>query len=286
MSPSVRGGGDEEKLTGWTLGKMVWGTLVLLVVIFLVLSLFDGWVIVRAGSRGVVTHAGRVTGEVLDPGPHMKWPLYTGVKKFNCRVMAAQVEAGSASKDLQTIAASIVVNWHPDPTKVMDIFNDVGDEDNMLSGIMQPALNEIVKANTAQFTAEEVVSKRFVLKDSIDKAFAERMKKYNVIVDDLNIVHLDFGKAFNDAIEAKQVAEQESKQAKYVSDKAKFEAEAIANRAHGEAEAQRLQRASLTKEIIELKAVEKWDGHFPQVMGSGTLPFIDIGSGKFAASLK
>jgi regulator of protease activity HflC (stomatin/prohibitin superfamily) len=202
--------------------------------------------------------------------------VYTTVTKYDCRVQASDVEAGAASKDLQTVNAKVTINWHPDPNKVQEIFKTIGDSDEVVQRVMRPVVNEIIKASTAQLTAEEVVSKRMVLKQTIDDAFKSRMTHYNILVDDLNIVHLDFSADFNKAIESKQVAEQKAKQAKYDADKAFQEGQALVNRAKGESEAQRLQVNTLNRTMILKMAVDKWDGHFPQVMGQGALPLLDL----------
>lgn len=86
-----------------------------------------------------------------------------------------------------------------------------------------------------------------------------------------------FSPEFSRAIESKQIAEQEAKQAEFIAKKATQEAQAEINRAKGQAEAQRLQRQTLTPDLLQKQAIEKWDGHFPTVMGgNGTLPLINI----------
>ena len=104
-----------------------------------------------------------------------------------------------------------------------------------------------------------------------------------VIVDDVSLVNFAFSPEFSKAIEAKQIAEQEAKQAEFSAKKATQEAQAEINRAKGQAEAQRLQRQTLTAPLLQQQAIEKWDGHFPTVMGgNGTLPLININPTSFA----
>lgn len=91
------------------------------------------------------------------------------------------------------------------------------------------------------------------------------------------MVNVSFSPEFAKAIEAKQIAEQEAKRAEFEALKAEKEAQAEVNRAKGQAEAQRLQRETLTPQLLQKQAIEKWDGRFPMVMGgSGALPFINI----------
>jgi prohibitin 1 len=90
-------------------------------------------------------------------------------------------------------------------------------------------------------------------------------------------VDVSFSEEFAKAIEAKQIAEQEAKQADFEALKASKQAQAQVNRAKGQAEAQRLQKLTLTKELLQQQAIEKWDGKFPTVMGgNGTLPLINL----------
>ena len=97
------------------------------------------------------------------------------------------------------------------------------------------------------------------------------------MVDDVSLVNFSFSPEFSKAIESKQIAEQEAKQADFVALKATKEAQAEVNRAKGQAEAQRLQRLTLTSEILQKQAIEKWDGRFPTVMSSNSsLPLINI----------
>ncbi len=115
------------------------------------------------------------------------------------------------------------------------------------------------------------------MKAEIDENLANRLANYNVIADDVSLVDFSFSPEFSKAIESKQIAEQEAKQAEFIALKASKEAVAEVNRAKGQAEAQRLQRLTLTRELLQKQAIEKWDGRFPTVMGgSGALPLINL----------
>ncbi|WP_353932911.1 prohibitin family protein [Okeanomitos corallinicola TIOX110] len=233
--------------------------------------------IINAGERGVVMQFGKVQDEVLDEGIHPIIPIVTSVKRLNVRVQQNTFKAGAASKDLQTITTELAVNWHIDPLKVNKVFQQIGDEDLIISGIMTPGVSEVLKAATAKKTAEEIITKRTELKQEIDSHLRERLASYGVIVDDVSLVNFSFSPEFSRAIEAKQIAEQEAKQASFIAQKATQEAQAEVNRAKGQAEAQRLQRLTLTPELLQKQAIEKWDGRFPMVMGGdGAVPLINI----------
>ncbi|GCL34920.1 MULTISPECIES: prohibitin family protein [Sphaerospermopsis] len=243
--------------------------------------------IVNAGERGVVMQFGKVQDTVLDEGLHPIIPIVTTVKKLNVRVQQNSFNAGAASKDLQKITTELAVNWHIDPLKVNRVFQQVGDEELIVNGIMTPAVSEVLKAATAKKTAEEIITKRTELKEEIDANLKGRLEPYGVIVDDVSLVNFSFSPEFSRAIEAKQIAEQEAKQASFIAQKATQEAQAEVNRAKGQAEAQRLQRLTLTPELLQKQAIEKWDGRFPMVMGgNGAVPLININPNDLATGQK
>ncbi|WP_421657406.1 prohibitin family protein [Leptothermofonsia sp. ETS-13] len=239
--------------------------------------LFKPFVIVNAGERGVVMSFGKVQDVILDEGIHPILPIVTSVKRLNVRVQKNDINARAASKDLQDVTTELAINWHIDPAQANKVYQRVGDQEQIVNGIITPAVSEVLKAATAKKNVEEILIRRTELKDEIDAQLKTRLAAYGLIVDDVSLVNFGFSPEFNKAIEAKQIAEQEAKQAEFIALKAKKEAEAEINRARGQAEAQRLQRQTLTAELLQKQAIEKWDGRFPTVMGSnGALPFINI----------
>ena len=119
------------------------------------------------------------------------------------------------------------------------------------------------------------------LKDDIDNGLKARLATYGITLHDVSIVDLKYSPDFAAAIERKQVAEQQAKQAEYVALKATQDAKAVVENAKGQATAQNLLKSTLTKELLNMRAIEKWDGKFPQVLGgNGALPFINISTEK------
>ncbi|MGK7895558.1 MAG: prohibitin family protein [Xenococcus sp. (in: cyanobacteria)] len=246
--------------------------------VFLLLLVFlRPFTIINAGERGVVMRFGKVQDTVFDEGIHLIMPIVTTVRRITVRIQRDDVQAEAFSRDLQYIETDIAVNWHIEPTTVNKIFQEVGDQAEVVRRIISPAVSEVVKAATAKKTAEEIIAKRTELKDEIDTQLTDRLASYGVVVDDVSLVNIDFTEEFANAIEAKQIAEQEAKRAIFEAQKAEQQAQADINRARGQAEAQRLQRQTLTPELLQKQAIEKWDGKFPQVLtGDGALPFITI----------
>jgi regulator of protease activity HflC (stomatin/prohibitin superfamily) len=257
------------------------------IVVLIGVILFKPFTIVNAGERGVVMRFGKVQERILDEGIHPILPVITSVKTLTVRVQKTDLNADAASKDLQRITAELAINWNIDPTKVNQVYQQVGNEEQIVNGILNPAVSEVMKAATAKKTALEIITKRTELKAEIDESLRKRLEPYGVLVRDVSLVSFGFSPEFSKAIESKQIAEQEAKQAQYLALKATQEAQAEINRAKGQAEAQRLQRLTLTPELLQQQAIQKWNGQFPTVMaGEGTLPFINMTVPNSTASKK
>jgi regulator of protease activity HflC (stomatin/prohibitin superfamily) len=246
-------------------------------ILLLVAMIFKPFTIVNTGDRGVVMRFGKVQNIILDEGIHPIMPIATSVKKISVRVQKTDIESQAGTKDLQVITVAVALNWHIDPAHVSNVYQRVGDREQIVNTIILPAITEVLKAATPNKTAEEILKERAELKAEIDNKIKLRLAAYGIQVDDVSLVNVAFSPEFTRAIEAKQIAEQEAKQADYVALKAKKDAEAEVNRARGQAEAQKLLRQNLTPQILQKQAIEKWDGRFPQVMGgSNSLPLINI----------
>lgn len=243
----------------------------------LTLVVFKSFTIIRAGDRGVIMRFGKVQDKILDEGLHLIIPVVNSIKSLTVRVQKDDVTAAASSKDLQDVNIEIALNWHINPAKVNAIFQRIGDEEQIVNRIINPAVSEIVKAATAEKNAEEIITKRREVKQQIDIELKERLDDYGILVDDVSLVNIAFSPEFTKAIESKQIAEQQAKQADYEALKAEKTAQAEINLAKGQAEAQRLQKLTLTPALLQKEAITKWDGRFPLVMGGdGALPFINI----------
>lgn len=232
--------------------------------------------VVGPGQRGIRFYFGKASDDVESPGAYLWLPFFMGMKKIDVQVQKSEIKTSAASKDMQDITTEIAVNWKLSPEKVVATFKNVGDEDDILQRILVPAVSEVLKASSAKYTAEEILNKRMELKGAIDAGLKDRLNAYGIDLFDVSITQLSFTKGFEDAIEAKQVAEQRAKQAVYEAEQATQDAKAEIEKAKGQSEAQRLMKMSMTSETLQQRAIDKWDGHFPQVMGSGTLPFLNI----------
>jgi len=241
------------------------------------LTLLKSCVTVNPGERGVVIKLGKVQDGILDEGIHPVIPFITSVKTLNVRIQKTDIETSAGTKDLQSVNINLALNWYIEPTQVNKVYQQIGNEQDVVTRIITPALNEVLKAATPRKTAEEILIKRAELKEEIDRDIKKRLAVYGIQVTEVALVNVAFSPEFAKAIEAKQIAEQQVQEAKYEAMKARQDAEAEVNQAKGKAEAQRLLRQTLTPELLQKQAIEKWNGQFPTVMGgSSTLPLINI----------
>lgn len=248
--------------------------------IFLVLTLTfllaNCLVIVHAGERGVLMTFGKIQEQVLDEGIHIIIPIVDTVEKLSVRVQKQEISAEASSKDLQDVFTDVALNWHINPEETNLIFQQIGNQNSIIDRIINPAVEEVLKAVMAEYTAEEIITKRRAVKAEVDNFLTERLTPYHLAVDDISLVHVHFSERFGEAVEAKQIAEQEAKRAGFMAIKAAKEAEAKVNLARGEAEAQGLIRTTLTNELLKKQAIEKWDGKLPLFMGDKSNHFLEL----------
>ena len=234
--------------------------------------------IIQAGHRGVVLRLGEMT-RVMPEGINWKTPWVEKVAKIDIRIQKEEVLAAAASKDLQTVNAVIALNFHLEALRVGDLYRAVGGKEYK-AVIIDPAIQESVKAVTAKFTAEELITKRQLVKDEIKASLAERLAKEFIIVDEVSIVTFDFSPAFNAAIEMKVTAEQQALAAKNKLEQVKYEKEQRITQAQGEAEAIRIQAQAITQQggddYVQLQAIKQWKGEVPTYMMGNSVPFINL----------
>lgn len=257
-------------------------TLVGALVVLVLLWILNPFVVIGPGERGVVTNFGAVQKDVMGEGLHLRIPIMQKVAIMDVRVQKGEGQGDAASKDLQQVTTNVALNYHLDPARVAETYQTVGNLSAVGDRIILPAVQESVKAATAQYTAEELVSKREEVRDQIRKLLRERLSRNGVVVDEFSIVNFSFSREFNNAIEAKTTAEQLKLKAERDLERIRIEAEQKVAAAKAEAEALRLQKEIVTDNLIRLRqiemqqrAIEKWDGRLPQVTGGAT-PFIDI----------
>ncbi|OIO75044.1 MAG: HflC protein [Elusimicrobia bacterium CG1_02_37_114] len=240
------------------------------------------WVQIGPGERGIVLNFGAVQKNVFGEGLHFRIPVVQKIAVMDVKVQKSVTNAAAASSDLQEVTSDVALNYHIVPDKANLVYQNIGVQ--FKERIIDPAVQEVVKAVTARYTAEELITKRPAVSEAMRANLAERLLKHNIEVDAFSIVGFSFSKAFTEAIESKQTAEQLALKAKRDLERIKIEATQTITAARAEAESLRLQKANISTDLIELrkieanlKAIDKWNGILPQVTGSGAIPFIGVG---------
>lgn len=230
---------------------------------------------VGAGERGIRLRFGAVDGTAIGEGLYFRVPFIEAVKKMDVKVQKYEVDAGAASKDLQTVSSKVALNFHISPESVTTVYKNIGMD--YQSRIIVPAVQESVKAATARFTAEELITKREEVREAIKLILKSKLNDEGMIIDEFNIVDFDFSESFNQAIEAKVTAEQNALASKNKLEQIKYEAQQAVESAKGRAEAQKIEGQALQNnpQVLELRAIEKWNGQLPTYM-TGTVPFVNL----------
>jgi regulator of protease activity HflC (stomatin/prohibitin superfamily) len=250
------------------------------IALFILLFVSKSFTTIGAGERGVVLNFGAVKDTVLGEGLHFIVPFVQEIIKIDVKIQKAQTDSLASTKDLQDTKFSTVINYHILEDAANIIYQKIGIafEDR----VIDPSIQEVVKAASAKYTAEELITQRDKVSSEIKSLLVARLKIYNIIIDDFSIVNFQFSEQFTRAIEDKQTAEQKALTAQRDLERIKFEAMQVVESAKAEAEALGLKKNELNESLIklsaieaQLKAIEKWDGILPKV-NSGAIPFINI----------
>ncbi|NJD55943.1 MAG: prohibitin family protein, partial [Nitrospirae bacterium] len=152
-----------------------------LLVLWIVVRLLNPFVIVGAGERGVVLNFGAVQKTVLGEGLHFRIPIVQKIVMVDVRIQKSQTDAESVSKDLQDTKSTIAVNYHAAPDKVNNIYQGIGT--SFKERIIDPAVQEVVKAITARYTAVELITQRERVRNEIKELLKQRLASYDIVVD-------------------------------------------------------------------------------------------------------
>lgn len=244
-----------------------------IIILFALIFLLGSFRTIKSGQVGIKIRFGKVQESQLHEGVNFKMPLVEHIVKMNIRVQKVEVEAASASKDLQDIKMKLAVNYKVDALSAKDLYKNVGVKYEEI--VLQPAIQESIKAVTSQYTAEELITSRSEVSKKCMDELQNKVKKYGLSIDNFNITNFNFSAEFNRAIEEKQVAEQKVLTAKQELEKEKIEAEKKLVKAKAEKEANELKQRTLTENIIQEKLIEKWNGELPKVTNGNSIFNID-----------
>lgn len=213
---------------------------------------------VDAGQVGVITRFGEINREAQS-GLALKlpWPIEQ-IYYMDTRIQKQQEESTAATSDLQDVSATLAVNYALNREEATRVYKEIGLE--YRDRVVIPAVQESFKAATAQYTANELLTKRADVKQKALEIIKRRIEPYGIRVDDVSIVNFSFSQDFSKSIEAKQVAAQEAERAQFNLERARLDAEA-----------QNAQKQSLSAELLQKYAIDKWDGKMPQYVGGDSV---------------
>lgn len=241
-------------------GKNTVNAIIGAVVLIFLLSAGMPYKIIETGEVGVITRLGKTTGRVVEPGFNWKTPFIDKVIVYNTRTVKDEAKARAATKDLQDVEVDVVIVYHLDKKKVEELFKTVGKDEDVKAVVIRPLIQETLKQITARFTAEELITKREEVKAQVDESMKKKLESYNISLEEIAITNFEFSIQFANAVEAKQIAEQKSKQAFYELEQAKKEVEKY-----------KLQAVALNEFTLRKMFIEKWDGRLPSTVSDSFL---------------
>ena len=238
--------------------------------------------IVDAGQRGVLLRFGAVTGTIKDEGLYFKIPFAEQVVLMSTQIQKYTAAVGSSSKDLQVVTTAVTLNYQLNASRVGETYRNM--RQDYENRVIQPYIQEAVKSTTANFDAEQLITRRPQVKDELQNLLAEGLAPLGIGVIQLSITDFQFSSTFQDSIEAKVKAVQQALEAENALKRVQFEAQQAITRAQAEAKGLELQKAQITPQLLELRrievqgrAVEKWNGVMPTVVTSGgPVPMLDV----------
>ena len=259
-----------EELEKEEMRKMIKWSCIWVWAIILLFLFFNSWFIVEPWYNGFTVTLGKINQTVYSDWLHIKTPIITKAVKYNIQTQKLGAKADASSKDLQNVAASIVVNYKYKESEVVKLYKNVWKEEKVAERIITPAVQEVFKAVVAKYSAEELITKRSEVSKDIEETLNKRLEAYGVEIQLFNIVNFDFSKSFNDAIEAKVTAEQEALAEKNKLEKVKYESDQKIVAAEAQAKAIEIQAKAIQTqwwtEYVKLKWIEKWNWKLPETM--------------------
>ena len=249
----------------WTKFTLVW-----LAILFAIILLCEWFFVVSPWYNWFTVTLWKINNTVYSDWLHFKVPIITKAVKYNIQTQKLSASSEASSKDLQTVSASIVVNYKYKESEVVNLYKNVWVEEKVAEKIIQPAVQEIFKSVVARYSAEQLITERSDVSKDIEDSLNARLNNYWIQIQSFNIVNFDFSKSFNDAIEAKVTAEQNALTEKNKLEQVKYESEQKIVTAEAQAKAIEIQAKAIQTqwwaEYVKLKWIEKWNWQLPTTM--------------------
>ena len=251
--------------------KMILLMLGIIIFIILLIVTFNSITTVPTGFVGVKTRFGKVQQDVIQEGLNLKVPFIEKIVKIDCKTKKVETTAAGSTKDMQNVSTSIAVNYNVNKETANNLYREIGlDFENI---IISPAIQESIKSTLAQYTAEELITKRSNVSNEIQNTLIEKIQEKGFAITEFNLVNIDFSEEYDKAIETKAVRQQEVETAKAELEKQKIQNEKEISEAQKDAQVMALQNSQITENTLKLKELEnekamidKWNGVLPNTM--------------------
>ena len=260
---------EQSKILTYTWIRRI---ILLIIALFVLTTIICSITTVPTGFVGIKTRFGQVQDAVIQEGFNFKLPYIEKIVKLDCRTQKTEYTMEASSKDLQKISNfKVAVNYNITKDTANDLYRKVGVDYKSI--IVEPAIQEAMKATIANYTAEELITKRNEVSAFALEALFNKLQDSGITLTALNIIDLSFSQEFDKAVEEKQIVEQQTEKAKYELEKAKVENEKKIENAKAEAEVMKQQNAQITDQYLRLKEIEnqkamidKWQGILPNTV--------------------
>lgn len=246
-----------------------------------VVVLLNSFTTVPTGHVGIKTRFGKVQDSVIQEGLNVKTPFIEKIVKIDCKTKKIEESSESSTKDMQTVTSTVAVNYNVKKDSANILYREVGKEYEEI--IIKPAILESIKSTMAQYTAEELITKRAEVSNKIQETVTEKIESRGFDITEFNLTNIDFSEEYDKAIEAKAVKQQEVATAKAELEKQKIQNEKEISIAQKDAEVMRLQNQEITDKTLRLKELEvqekianKWDGQLPSTTLGDNIPMVNV----------
>lgn len=234
---------------------------------------------VNGGYRAVIFD--RFTGVkdyVVGEGTHFLIPFVQRPITYDIRSRPRNVPVMTGSKDLQTVNITLRILFRPKPENLPNLYKTLGTDYD--ERVLPSITTEVLKAQVAQFNAEELITNRDLVSQRVNEELTERASQFGLILDDISLTHLTFGRDFTTAVELKQCAQQEAERAKFLVEKAEHQKQAAIISAEGDAEAASLLAKAFAdsgEALVELRRIEAAEEIASQLSGARNVTYLPSG---------
>ncbi len=254
------------------------------VLVVVLITLFSSFTTVPTGFVGVKTRFGKVQDDVIQEGFNTKAPFIEKIVKIDCKTKKIESESEGSTKDMQTVKIAIAVNYNVNKDTANQLYREVGTEFEDV--IINPSLLESIKSAMAQYTAEELITRRAEVSNKIQEGVIEKIADRGFTITEFNVINIDFSEQYDQAIEAKAVKQQEVITAQAELEKQKIQNQKEIEIAQKDAKVMELQNSQITENTLRLKELEvkqslinKWNGALPTTsLGQNMMSMFNFGN--------